>query len=50
MLGLTPLGVVHTAISLIAVGAGAVALIRDKEIGPGNAAGKASLFWRATPG
>lgn len=32
MLGLTNLGVVHTAISLIAVGAGAVALIRDREI------------------
>jgi hypothetical protein len=32
MPGLTNLGIIHTAISLVAVGAGAVALIRDKEI------------------
>lgn len=30
--GLTPLGIVHTVISLVAVGAGLIALIRDKEI------------------
>ena len=32
MLGLTPLGTVHTAISLIALAAGFVALARHKEI------------------
>ena len=32
MLGLTTLGIIHTAISLIAVGAGIVALVRDKQI------------------
>ena len=32
MLGLTTLGIVHTAISLVAVGAGIVALARDKQI------------------
>jgi len=40
MFGLTPLGVVHTAISLIAVAAGLIALIRDKEISPRNGVGK----------
>jgi len=40
MLGLTSIGVVHTAISLIAVGAGIIALVRDKEISPANAVGK----------
>jgi uncharacterized membrane protein len=40
MLGLTPLGIVHTAISLIAVAAGAIALIRDKEISPRNRVGQ----------
>jgi uncharacterized membrane protein len=40
MFGLTPLGIVHTAISLIAVGAGFIALIRDKQISPGNLLGK----------
>ena len=30
MFGLTPLGVIHTAISLIAVAAGLIALVRDK--------------------
>lgn len=40
MFGLTPLGVIHTAISLIAVAAGAIALIRDKEISPRNMLGK----------
>src|SRR5882672_954021 len=40
MFGLTPLGVIHTAISLIAVAAGFIALIRDKEISPRNGIGK----------
>ena len=39
-LGLTTLGTIHTAISLIAVGAGIVALIRDKAILPANLTGK----------
>lgn len=34
MLGLTPLGIVHTAISLVALGSGIVALVRDREISP----------------
>jgi len=40
MLGLTPLGTIHTAISLIAVAAGLIALIRDKEISPRNRVGQ----------
>ena len=40
MFGLTQLGVIHTAISLIAVVAGLIALIRDKEISPRNLLGK----------
>src|SRR5258708_5880050 len=40
MFGLTPLGLIHTAISLIAVAAGLIALIRDKEISPRNTLGK----------
>lgn len=40
MLGLTALGVIHTAISLVAVGSGAIALIRDFAILPGSAIGK----------
>jgi uncharacterized membrane protein len=40
MLGLTPLGAVHTAISLIAVGSGLVALVRDKAISSKNLVGK----------
>lgn len=43
MYGLTPLGVFHTAISLVAVGAGLIALIRDKEISPGNGLGRIYL-------
>lgn len=39
MFGLTPLGAFHTAISLIAVIAGFIALIRDKEISPRNTVG-----------
>ena len=40
MFGLTPLGVIHTAISLIAVAAGLIAFFRDKEISPRNGVGK----------
>ena len=40
MLGMTPLGTIHTAISLIAVAAGLIALIGDKEISPRNLVGK----------
>jgi uncharacterized membrane protein len=44
MFGLTPLGTFHTAISLIAIVAGFVALARDKEISTRSAAG-AVFFW-----
>ena len=44
MLGLTNLGIVHTAISLIAVGAGIVALVRDKQITARNFIGKLYLW------
>lgn len=40
MLGLTPLGTVHTAISLVAVGSGLVALVRDRAITGKNVVGK----------
>jgi uncharacterized membrane protein len=40
MFGLTQLGVIHTAISLIAVAAGIIAFVRDKEISPRNMLGK----------
>src|SRR3954463_3200232 len=40
MLGLTSLGTLHTAISLIAVAAGFIVLARDREISPRNALGK----------
>lgn len=44
MLGLTNLGVVHTAISLIAVGAGVIAFIRDREITSRNGLGRLYLW------
>jgi uncharacterized membrane protein len=44
MLGLTNLGLIHTAISLVALAAGAAALIRDKEISPGNGLGQTYLW------
>ena len=44
MLGLTNLGIVHTAISLVAVGAGIVAFIRDKEINSRNRLGKLYIW------
>ncbi|MCI0750604.1 MAG: hypothetical protein L0Y35_02085 [Flammeovirgaceae bacterium] len=40
MLGLTPLGIVHTAISLLAVGAGVTAFVRDGRITWENTIGK----------
>jgi uncharacterized membrane protein len=40
MLGLTPLGAFHTAISLIALAAGLVALVRDRQISAKNLLGK----------
>ena len=43
MFGLTPLGTFHTAISLVAIVAGAWALVRDKEIVPGNRLGQLYL-------
>lgn len=44
MLGLTNLGIVHTAISLVAVGAGAIALIRDQEITSRNGLGRVYIW------
>lgn len=40
MFGLTQLGIVHTAISLVAVVAGAIALIRERKISSRNTVGK----------
>jgi uncharacterized membrane protein len=40
MLGLTSLGTIHTAISLIALAAAFILLVRDGEISPRNALGK----------
>lgn len=44
MLGLTTLGIIHTAISLVAVAAGIVAFFRDKEIVAANAVGKLYIW------
>jgi uncharacterized membrane protein len=44
MFGLTTLGIIHTAISLVAVGAGITALIRDKEITSRNGVGKLYIW------
>jgi uncharacterized membrane protein len=44
MLSLTTLGIIHTAISLVAVGAGAVALIRDNEITSRNGVGQLYIW------
>jgi hypothetical protein len=44
MLGLAALGIYHTAISLVAVGSGLIALIRDREIHPGNITGKVYIL------
>jgi uncharacterized membrane protein len=40
MFGLTSLGIIHTAISLVAVAAGLVALVRDRRITWDNGVGK----------
>jgi uncharacterized membrane protein len=40
MFGLTPLGIVHTAISLVAVASGAIALVRDRQISSRNLLGQ----------
>ena len=42
--GLTSLGVVHTIISLVAVVAGVIALVRDKRISPDNRLGQIYLW------
>ncbi len=47
MLGLTTLGVFHTAIALVAVVCGFIALARDKEISAGNRLGRAYLVLTA---
>lgn len=44
MFGLTTLGIIHTAISLIAVTAGIIAFIRDKEITSRNGLGKLYIW------
>ncbi len=44
MLGLTTLGVFHTAIALVAVVCGVIALARDKEISPTNRLGQVYLI------
>jgi hypothetical protein len=44
MFGLTPLGTLHTAISLVAVVAGFVALARDRQISTGSTSGLI-FFW-----
>jgi len=45
--GLTTLGVIHTAISLVAVAAGLIALIRDKQIAMDNGLGKTYVITTA---
>lgn len=44
ILGLTNLGAVHTLISLVAIGAGAWAFVRDKAIVPDNSLGKTYVW------
>jgi uncharacterized membrane protein len=44
MLGLTNLGLIHTAVSLVAVAAGATALLRDKRITPRNTLGQVYIW------
>ena len=45
--GLTTLGVIHTAISLVALAAGLIALIRDKQITLDNGLGKTYVITTA---
>lgn len=47
MAALTQLGIFHTAVSLVAVGAGIVALARDREITPKNGTGKLYIVMTA---
>ena len=47
MLGLSPLGAIHTAISLIAVAAGLAAFVRDQGIDPGNTLGRVYIWTTA---
>ena len=47
MFGLSSLGLVHTAISLVAVIAGAIALLRDKQIVSGNQIGRIYIWTTA---
>jgi uncharacterized membrane protein len=44
MFGLTPLGAIHTAISLVALAAGIIALVRDKEIVAQSTLGKTYIW------
>lgn len=44
MFGLTPLGMVHTVVSLIALAYGVIALLRYKQISPGNREGQVYLW------
>ena len=44
MFGLTPLGTIHTAISLVALVAGVIALVRDKEIVARSTLGKTYIW------
>jgi uncharacterized membrane protein len=47
MLGMTPFGMLHTAISLVAVIAGIAALVRYKEIGTGTRSGRLYVWGTA---
>ena len=44
MLGLTPLGTIHTAISLVAVGAGIVSFVRFREIAARTTVGRVYIW------
>jgi uncharacterized membrane protein len=44
MPGLTPLGVIHTAISLVALASGVLALVRHREISPGTGPGRVYVW------
>ena len=42
--GLTPLGAIHTAISLVAVAAALIAFVRDKQIDAGKRLGQVYIW------